>query len=344
MFKKINSNIMNTIRINLCLLAVLFLTINIQAQSHFLTLSSELGVSGLNYKLEGVDNSQIKSKFGWNACLSYGYFFSPNWGLSTGLGIAHFKTVGGYTNTFSQENFYNLGTQITDDISSSTSKEYELRVRLGHWEEVQQGYIMEIPLTGMFQHKFGREQKQGLYINLGFKLKIPVGATYQVQDGESAEDFRLNVSGFFQSEKLEIGAPVTEYTPVPQHGFGSIHNPYERLNWQGDIDMKIGIAMMAEFGFSFQLAPRLDLLLGAFIDYNLNNMKKTADNTSLLIAPENYHPAANNNIANGIAYNGLLNSDEISQMKALSYGGKISFRIKLGSLSTSSYSKSRYRR
>lgn len=325
---KINNKI-EKMKKSLSVLAVLFLTINIQAQSHFLTLSSELGVSGLTYKFEG-DEGHKKSKFGWNAHLDYGYFFNKNWGISTGVGISHFQTVGGYNTPLSQGTYFNMGNQMTDDNFSPTSKDYQLRVRLGNWEEVQKGYIMEVPILGMFQHKFGKAQKQGLYINLGIKLKIPLSATYQVQDGESSDDYRLNVSGYFPSEDLEIGAPGEYYWGVPQHGFGSISNPYESLGWEGDIEMTMGVSVVAEFGFSFQLARWLDLLIGAYVDCAMNNMKKTTTkDMPLLIVPEQYLTGNNDGIGKGITYNGLLNSDEVSSMRTLSYGGKISFKFTL---------------
>jgi hypothetical protein len=327
---RINNNKTGKMKKSLCIAAVLFLAVNVQGQSHFLTLSSELGVSGLNYKLTG-DDAHKKSKFGWNARLDYGYFFDKNWGISTGVGVSHFQTVGGYNTPITQDNFILLGNQVTDDNFSPSSKDYQLRVRLGNWEEIQKGYIMEVPILGMFQHKFGKEQKQGLYVNLGIKLKIPVSTTYQVQDGESSDDYRLNVSGYFPTESKDYDWGGPDYAPVSQHGFGSISNPYESLGWEGDIEMTMGVSVMAEFGFSFQLAPWLDLLVGAYIDAAMNNMKKSSTNdTPLLVAPENYLPAANGKIGEGIVYNGLLNSNEISKMKTISYGGKISFKFTLG--------------
>ncbi len=329
----------NGMKKGLCITAILFFAGYVQSQSHFLTLSSELGVSGLNYKLE-EENAHKKSKFGWNTRLDYGYFFDKSWGISTGVGVSHFQTVGGYNAPFSQGNFIDMGNQLTDDNFSTSSEEYQLRVRLGNWEEIQQGYIMEVPVLGMFQYKFGKAQEQGLYVNLGFKLKIPVSVTYQVQDGESSDDYRLNVSGYFPAENNDWGGFDPEYAPVAQHGFGSISNPYEALAWGGDIEMNVGISVTAEFGFSFQLTKWLDLLLGAYVDATMNNMKKSATkDVPLLVAPENYMPNANNKIGEGITYNGLLNSNEVSAMRALSYGGKISFKFTLGLNNTLKHTK-----
>lgn len=314
----------------LCIVTVLFLTINVRAQSHFLTLSGELGASGLTYKLER-DEGHKESKFGWNIHLDYGYFFNKNWGISTGVGISHFQTVGGYNTPLSQGTYFDMGNQVTDDDFSPTNKDYQLYVRLGNWEEVQKGYIMEVPILGMFQYKFGKAQKHGLYANIGLKLKIPLSATYQVQDGKSSDDDRLNVSGYFPLEELGIGIPGEYYLGIPQHGFGSISNPYELLGWEGDIEMTMGISVAAEFGFSFQLTRWLDLLVGAYVDCAMNNMKKTTTkDRPLLIAPEQYLTGDNDGIGKGITYNGLLNSGEVSAMRTLSYGGKISFKFTLG--------------
>jgi len=303
----------------------------------FLTVAGGVGGGGFQYTPKGINSDGIsKDKFGWNAKVGYSYYFTPQWGLSTGVGISYYRTVGKYNTVFSQNEFYNLGKQVDDDAPVRPTN-YELRVRLANWEEEQKSYFFEIPLMVMFKHKFGETQKHGFYFGLGAKLQIPIiSSTYRVLDGKNTTDKRLNVSGQYDpytdehgvvNTMPDVGAPGNP--DLSYHGFGSIYNPGSALDWRGNLNLKMSIAGTAELGFLFGLHPRLDLMVGGYFDYGFNNIKK-GNNPALLTAPDKYLPDANKKIGNGIDYNGMINSDVTNKVNLMAYGARIGLQIKLG--------------
>lgn len=306
--------------------------------SHYISVGFGLGPSGLNYTLKGLYSGGVRSlRLGGNALVGYSYFFHKNWGVGTGIGVAHFRTIGKYENGFSDNELINLGYQVDDDNISGGPTDYELRVRLGNWQERQTATYLEIPLLLQFQHKFGLKQKFGLYFNIGAKLQIPLGSKYEVLDGDYASDERLNVSGFYdEPANMDVGAPGNQY--LPYHGFGSIHNPNEALDWNDKMKLKMSVAGTAEFGFLFAVARRVDLSLGAYIDCGFNNVKK-GDSKALIEAPEGSYLDGNDYIGKNIVYNGMINSDRVEKARLFSYGGKIGVRIKLGKVESTPWEK-----
>ena len=323
-----------------------------QEKGSFLTISGGVGGGGFQYKPQGIYSFGInkdadsagtnKDKLGWNAHLGYSYFFTPNWGLATGVGISYYRTIGKIHETdFAKDEYYSMGKYVDDDwVTIPKTTNYELRLRLTNWQEEQKGYFIEVPLMLRFQYKLGATRLHGFYAGLGAKLQIPIiQSTYRVLDGKSKKDTRMNVSGQYDgydgidgkwNEMPDIGAPGNPN--LSYHGFGSIHNPYGAFGWKGDLNLKMSIAGTAEFGFLFGLSKRVDLMVGGYFDYGFNNIKKGEDKALFDAPPPQYHPGANNNVGNGIGYNGFVNSDRTSKVNLMAYGGRIGLQIKLGKL------------
>ena len=309
-----------------------------QHSGSFLTVAGGVGGGGFQYNLKGVSSDGVdKDKFGWNAKIGYSYYFTPHWGLGTGVGISYYRTVGRYNSDFvsntimgdPQGEYHLLGKYIDDD-HIGVLKDYELRVRLSNWHEEQKSYFIEIPLMVMFQHKFGETKKHGIYAGLGAKLQIPIiKSVYKVLDGKDG-DLRLNVSGKYEGDRtLDLGQPGDPN--LPGHGFGSISNPGTALDWGGDLRLKMSIAGTAEFGFLFGLGRRVDLMVGGYFDYGFNNIKK-GENAAFMTSPNEYHPESNRAVGNGIGYNGMINTDRTEKVNLMAYGGKIGLQIKLGKI------------
>lgn len=310
-----------------------------QEKGSYITLSGGVGPSGFQYTLDGLGTSKedgfSKRKVGWQATLGYSYFFTKKVGISTGIGVSQYRTIGGYDYALSNGNYLQFDDNIqTDDDNGDY---YYLRARLGDWEELQKMTNIEIPLMVTFQHKFGRYQRHGIYLGLGFKFQIPVKSTYTIQDGKYEDDFRFNVSGYYpelsggtDGTVLDLGAPDNDAHDPVDHGFGSINNPSKVLNSDGKMSVKFNVAGTVEGGFLFGLSRRVDLNVAAYLDYGFVNIQK--ESKDLLVAPDQYQPGANGNIGNGITYNGIVNSKQVDRVNTISYGGKIGIRVKLGKL------------
>jgi outer membrane protein OmpA-like peptidoglycan-associated protein len=304
------------------------LTVNAQQKGSYLNVQAGIGPSGLNYDLKGAtSNGDNQLKVGANALIGYSYFFNRHWGLGTGVGFSCFNSRGLYKNDFSDADYFNLGNQIGNN--NGNDNEYELRARLAHWEEKQSVYTLDIPLMIQYQYKFGDKEGWGIYFGIGVKLHIPLKSEYEVIDSDYSNDGRLNVSGLFHDSNIDYGSP-SNYS-ISYHGFGTIHNPNEKLDWNGDIDLKLGISGIADLGFLFSLSRRIDLTVGGYLNYGFNDVKK-GNSKPLMEAPEQYLPSAENNVGNGITYNGMINSDRVNKANFISYGGKIGLRIKLGKI------------
>ncbi|MDR2009136.1 MAG: OmpA family protein [Bacteroidales bacterium] len=299
----------------------------IQDKGSYLTIGAGIGPTGLNYTLQGLTSDGTNLiKLGGNAIIGYSYYFNKNWGIGAGLGASYYKSTGKYKGDFVENEFLSLGIQIDDDNISGGPVDYELRVRLANWQERQIAYFFEIPVLLQYQTKFGKKEKIGMYFNLGAKFQIPIKAKYEVIDGKYYNDEKLNVSGYYNSAGMDLGSPNNP--SLVYHSFGSIHNPNERLGWNDDINIKMSIAGTAGLGLIFGLSPRVDMMLGAFIDYGFNNVKK-GESKPLFIAPEKYLSGNTNYVGKNIEYSGMVNSDKIDKANLFSYGAKIGIRIKL---------------
>lgn len=290
----------------------------------FLTVSGSFGSSAFDYKLSVIkeEKGDRESIPGYGFELKYSYFMDVHWGVSTGVGISHYGAKGKLSGSMADDKYYELGKLVDNDIEGRP-RNFEMRARLKNLEEKQTAYFIEVPIMGVYQTRFGDSKRWGLHAGLGIKLQFPVNAKFKIQNGTNSQ---LNISGFYPDIPADKGSPGNP--PVPHHGFGTITNPNESLDWNDNAKLKMGIAATADIGVMYQLSDGMDLMLGGYIDYGLNDLKKKA-NQGLLTPPSIYHPAADNFVGKGITYHGMLNSNATDKIKLISFGGKISLRFKL---------------
>lgn len=290
----------------------------------YLTLSGSLGSSSLNYKVNSLgETGNRKGSLGYGIEVKYSYFFHPHWGITTGAGISHYATTGKLKGSLSESSFYNLGI-LTDNDWQPAPKDFELRARITNLEEKQTTYFVEIPLMLSYQTYFCQQGScWGVYGGIGAKLQLPVSSKFKMNNGQKSE---FNVSAQYDGIPVDMGSPINP--PVPQHGYGTITNPNEKLNWENKTKLKTGIAATAEFGVLFSLGENTDLQVGGYIDYGLTDLKENGEQ-GLFTVPEVYHPDANNHIGNGIRYNGMLQSNVTGKIRPLSFGAKIALKFKI---------------
>ena len=307
-----------------------------QEKGSYLTISGGLGFQGFKYSPKGLTTPGGYNNLclGWNSGVGYSYFFTKHFGFSLGVGMSYFHSQGGYNVKFAQNHYYNLGMQIDDDFyTENPNMPFELRARVQDWKEIQTGYTFDIPLMFLFQNKFGEKKKHGIYVGLGAKIQIPFISTYfKVVDSRNSDHGKLNISGYYPDWHMEVAAAGTQDPQVPQHGYGTIHNPNEALGWHGDARVKTSYSAAAEIGFLYTISPRVDFMYGLYLDYGLNNIKADGDDTPLMQPNDPYHsgyPKGEHYVGKGIAYNGLMNSDRTDHIDLLSYGAKIGLRIRL---------------
>ncbi len=296
-----------------------------ERKGSYLSLSGKVGSTGLIYKLNSLGEKGTRSnELGYGFDLGYSYFFNNHWGVSTGVGISYYSSVGKLKGGITDNSYYNLGMLVDDDFDEHP-RDFELRTRLSNLEEKQTTLFFEVPVMLTYQTRFGEEEKWGIYGGVGAKLQFPFNTKFKIQNGQNSE---FNVSGYYTKvpTNMDMGSPSNP--PVPQHGYGTITNPNSSLGWNDNAKLKMGVAGTAELGFIIGLGKETDLMIGGYIDYGFTDLKTDSDK-GLFTAPDVYHPNADNKIGYGIKYNGMLNSDVTDKVNAVSFGGKVGIRFKL---------------
>ncbi|WP_291530068.1 OmpA family protein [Bacteroides sp. UBA939] len=302
-------------KISLTIIALmLIITIHAQEKGLYITGAGHLGGTSLGYK---VDDTWSKFGLGYGGTIGIQYFFNYNWGIAGGVGLSCYKSSAKYNGEFTYEGLYDLDGLVTGD---PMGEYYNLQLGLGNWKETQKAYFLEIPIMAMYQKKWGLKQSVGMYFGLGVKLQLPIiSQEYEVNKGSE-----LSVSGYYPQSDLTID-------DLPARGFGkTIESGYK-----GDMDLKLGLAGTAELGLLFRLSSRVDLTLGAYVDYGFLNMKKgNKTEQEYLIGPNEgantIHPASY--VGDNLQYNGYVNSSIVDRVNPLSIGGKLGIRVKLGKI------------
>lgn len=128
---------------------------NLQQRRNELSISAAGGISSLQYDLSAGKHNM---GFGGQAGLGYSFFFSPYWGLGTGVEISLYRaksTLSGF------------------DLFAVTHDNFIYNYKLNNYSETQQAFYINIPL--MMQYQTGGKQK--FYAALGGKIGFPVKAT-----------------------------------------------------------------------------------------------------------------------------------------------------------------------
>ena len=221
---------------------LLFCTVLSAQSNHEFSVYLGGGLSTLNYS---VTTGEQKMGFGGHIGLGYTFFFSPNWGLGTGVEFALYN---------SKFNLNNLTTNytLTDPTAAPGQGQFDFISKLGNYEEKQSAGLLQIPLMLQFQtdgnHKF--------YAAAGGKIGLPISASYKVDNAT------LENSGFYSYESYT-------YTTQIFRGFGSNQRSYK-----DDLSFKTAFFASVEAGMKWRLSDNLSLYTGAYFDYGFNNIRK----------------------------------------------------------------------
>ena len=203
---------------------------------HELSVGLGGGLSGVNYN---PSIGSQKNGFGGHFGLGYHYFFSPNWGLLTGVDLA----------------LYNGKFDLNDTRYNYRTKDYagadfEFRSTINAFDEKQRAMMLQIPLMAQYQSGI-------FYAAAGAKVAIPLTGKY-----ESKGNF-ANV-GYYEDENFP-------YYDDPLMGFSTYNGRKE----DGSFDVKTAFLAALEAGVKLNLNSNMSLYIGAYLDYGLNNIKKS---------------------------------------------------------------------
>jgi outer membrane protein OmpA-like peptidoglycan-associated protein len=224
---------------NIALILSLITTVALQAQNsdQYLHLNMGGGLHGLSYD---SPNGTQKPTAGFTLNTAYSYFFSPNWGLQTGIGIQ----------TFGATSLMNFSTEMPD--IDSDGDPYLFSTYYKSWQERQHALWLDIPLAVQF--RYPANQKISLLASVGAKFSMPVSATFKTKDGE------IQTTGKYPQWDLEL-------TDIPSEGFTSTNQTF-----LGKMSLKSAFLGTVDAGMLYRLTEKMDLYIGGYANYGLNNI------------------------------------------------------------------------
>jgi OmpA-OmpF porin, OOP family len=250
-----------------------------QEKQQYLHLTVGGGLHNLSYDLQ---NGTQSGRFGNSINAGYSYFFTQHWGVQSGLGLQWFNA---------RSTVNNLSAIPQVDIDGETM---EFRANYTNWQEKQQALFMDIPLTLQYRHALSR--KISLQGSAGGKISIPVSSNYKTTGGS------ITTTGYYAQLNAEL-------SDLPEYGFATITDSYN-----GKLSLRPTYMAIADVGGLYTLSPKVDLYLGAYVNYGLNNTLK-ADTKEIFQLDG--------------SYNGVLASTQTAKVTPVSVGIKVGVYFRL---------------
>jgi hypothetical protein len=265
------------------------------AQSHEFTIYGAGGMSDLNYKF---DAGKVEGGFGGGAGVAYTYNIDANFGITAGIGFASY--AGKVTSeTFSGQ--YNTPDDIGDDFRFSYS--------VAGYEEKQSATLFTIPLMAQYS-AFVDGRKSKLFVAAaGLKFGLPPNATATITPGS------VTTTGYYAYEDRT-------YSDFPQRGFVTGQSA---TAVKSNIDLGITTMLSLEAGLQFVLNEQTGVYAGLFLDYGLNDIRKTK--SSQVVEYQPYSPAR-------FKYNSVLNTEKVNKVNLFSAGIKVGVKLKKAKVKT----------
>ncbi len=229
------------------------------------------------YKVEGGER---RPQPGGLAELRYQYV--PNkWGFATGIQISSYQSHIRLNNTFGKETLH-----------GDNNLNYQLNTRFVNWEESQNTWTIEIPISLLYSNYFS--ERWGIQFGLGATLIAPIKGKYQTLGGSHS------TSGYFESTDVE-------YEDLNNHGFLTKEGEYsDALN-----NLKNCLGVHAELGLLRAMGKQSSFYMGLYLHYGVSNFIK---------------PQGNPIFEQG-EYNGLFKSDMVEKVKPFKAGIKLGFQF-----------------
>lgn len=201
--------------------------------------------SSMGYALQDGRNL---GHIGGEVSVRYAYFFTPEWGL--GLGV-DFSTYGSRAR---------LNTTIQWDGQADTDGErYNHRAVTHDWKEDQRTYMLSIPLTAQYQHRFN--DKVGIFAALGGFVGLPLVSDYRLVSGT------VEHRGYYPQWDLELFGLGNHdfYTEQIGEAFTKEAHPLSLK--------KVAAGVKLDLGVIIPLTEQLDLFAGLYGSVVCNDLQ-----------------------------------------------------------------------
>lgn len=252
-----------------------------QEKGNYFYVNAGGGLHNIDYKLA---NGTVKNSLGFTGNLGWNYFFNSHLGFGIGLGVQTFKSVA------------TLNYMTSNAAVDADGDAYKYRIYYADWQETQNMVSLDIPIGFSYQTKFN--DKSGMMFSLGAKISIPVKTSFKSTAGE------IDTKGYYQQWNVEL-------SDMPQHDFYTLNSIAD-----DKFVANIAYSVYGDIGYLHNLSKNLDLYLGLYGNYGLNNLIK---------------PTSNFVYQQGGTYNGVLSSDQVEKASLFSFGVKIGINLHIPS-------------
>ena len=262
---------------------------------HYIDMNAGVGISGLGYDLEG-GNTAITPSFTLGA--GYTWFFKPYMGLQTGLSITRYATNASLTEPMS-----------FDGLTDYQGEQYNHRIRFDDWRELQQTYMLSIPIGLRFKWRATEADLAGLHGAAGLQLEIPTLSNYVYKSGtvtHTAWYDQWNLELHDLPGRFETDPYVKQEESIRQH------------------IVPVNIGLYGEVGTTIRLNERSELIIAAYANYTMNNFSSVKRDDRIPLGFANDH---NNAYAFMPEYRGLIGTDRIGSMHPWTAGIKVGASI-----------------
>jgi hypothetical protein len=205
----------------------------------------------LNEGIQKIKDLSYVKKNSFFGSLEVGYFFSKNFGISSGVGFNSFQTQLALN---PYENNYNT--------TDSENEAYNRRVSGQDITELQKVAFLNIPICINLQLPFG--YKFGFFLQPGINLSIPVSKKYS-----SSGTFTF--TGYYPAYNVLL-------QDLPAYSFST----NVKSNSEGDLELKsFTTDLLASAGFFFFLQQKIQVAIGVTYDKSLSSISNYS-------TPENF--------------------------------------------------------
>jgi hypothetical protein len=184
------------------------------------------------------EKENVKSGIGGNLGFDYTYFFSSNFGLSTGLEAALYN--GSLT-------LDNRSTSNLIETPPGLQGNFYLLTNYNGIEEKQTAMFLQLPLMLQFQTPVS--SKSFFYLGAGGKVGIPLSATYKQTIAA------VTTTGYSDQTKIA-------YQDMPNHGLTTLYD----VPLSGKLDIKTAFMLSIETGIKWQTTEKSTFYTGIYLD------------------------------------------------------------------------------
>lgn len=215
------------------------------------------GYGSMGYDLKSA-GKEIGS-FGGGAQVRYLYYFTPKWGIGAGVGFATY----GSTGTLNTTTVFNPNVYDSDPPKGAGSGEgYEHRVKTRDWQEKQRAYMIDVPVLIQCSYPTKSTLANGplkVYADVGADLGFALAASRRLTGGA------IDHTGWYDAWNLELShIDDHDFYTEQASDFGTGSQP---------IELKLpAVGLTADVGIAIPVAQSLDLLIGAYAVYTVNNI------------------------------------------------------------------------